>query len=165
MAGKISQFLCADHARLDDALRRATADATRIDHTAYAEFREGLLRHIGMEEKILFPAARSARSGKRIRATAKLSLDHGALAALLVLTPTHSIIAAIRAILNRHNPLEERAGGVYEKCEQALGAEADQIAARLQNTPPVKVKRYNDSVIALESARNALGRAGYELDF
>jgi len=53
MAGKISQFLCADHARLDDVLRRATADVTRIDHTAYAEFREGLLRHIGMEEKIL----------------------------------------------------------------------------------------------------------------
>ena len=165
MAGKISQFLCADHARLDDALRRATADATRIDHTAYAEFREGLLRHIGMEEKILFPAARSARSGKRIRATSKLNLDHGALAALLVLTPTHSIIAAIRTILDRHNPLEEGAGGVYEKCEQALGPEADQIAARLQNTPPVKVKRYNDSVVALESARNALQRAGYELDF
>ena len=139
MAGKISQFLCADHARLDDVLRRATADVTRIDHTAYAEFREGLLRHIGMEEKILFPAARSARSGKRIQATAKLSLDHGALVALLVLTPTHSIIAAIRAILDRHNPLEEGAGGVYEKCEQALGPEADQIAARLQNTPSVNI--------------------------
>ena len=165
MAGKISQFLCADHARLDDVLRRATVDSTRIDHTAYAEFREGLLRHIGMEEKILFPAARSARSGKRIQATAKLSLDHGALVALLVLTPTHSIIAAIRAILDRHNPLEEGAGGVYEKCEQALGAEADQIAARLQNTPPVKVKTYNDSVVALESARNALRRAGCDLDF
>jgi hypothetical protein len=80
-----------------------------------------------MEEKILFPDARSARSGKRIRATPKLSLDHGALVALLVLTPTHSIIAAIRAILDRHNPLEEGAGGVYEKCEQALGAEADQV--------------------------------------
>ena len=121
MAGKISQFLCADHARLDDVLRRATVDSTRIDHIAYAEFREGLLRHIGMEEKILFPAARSARSGKRIRATAKLSLDHGALAALLVLTPTHSIIAAIRAILNRHNPLEERAGGIIREMRASIG--------------------------------------------
>ena len=121
MAGKISQFLCADHARLDDVLRRAAADATRIDHTAYAEFREGLLRHIGMEEKILFPAARSARSGKRIQATAKLSLDHGALVALLVLTPTHSIIAAIRAILDRHNPLEEGAGGIIREMRASIG--------------------------------------------
>jgi len=121
MAGKISQFLCADHARLDDVLRRATADVTCIDHTAYAEFREGLLRHIGMEEKILFPAARSARSGKRIRATAKLSLDHGALAALLVLTPTHSIIAAIRAILDRHNPLEEGDGGIIREMRASIG--------------------------------------------
>ena len=100
-----------------------------------------------------------------LRSIDKLNLDHGALAALLVLTPTHSIVAAIRTILDRHNPLEEGAGGVYEKCEQALGAEADQVAARLQNTPPVKVKRYNDSVTAVESARNALQRAGYELDF
>jgi len=121
MAGNISQFLCADHARLDDALRRATADSTRIDHTAYAEFREGLLRHIGMEEKILFPAARSARSGKRIRATAKLSLDHGVLVALVVLTPTHSIIAAIRAILDRHNPLEEGAGGIIREMRASIG--------------------------------------------
>ncbi len=82
-----------------------------------------------------------------------------------MLTPTHSIIAAIRAILDRHNSLEEGAGGVYEKCEQALGTEADQVAARLQNTPPVKVKRYNDSVIVLESARNALRRTGYDFDF
>lgn len=164
MAGKISQFLCADHQRLDDALRRTTADPSRIDHVAYAEFREGLLRHIGMEEKILFPAARSELSGKTSQATARLHLDHEALAALLVLTPTHSIIAAIRTILDRHNSLEEGAGGVYEKCEQALGPEADQVAASLQNTPPVRVNRYNDSVIAIESARNALRRAGYDLN-
>ena len=43
---------------------------------------------------------------------AKPRLDHGALAALLVLTPTNSIIAAIRAILAAHNPIEEGPDGV-----------------------------------------------------
>ena len=67
MAGKVYRYLADDHARLDDALRRATRDSDRIDQTAYAEFREGLLRHIGMEEKILLPAAsRSPSSPVRI---------------------------------------------------------------------------------------------------
>src|SRR5207247_8666409 len=95
MAGKISQFLCADHARLDDVVRRATVDSTRIDHIGYAEFREGLLRHLGMEVQILFPAARSARSGKRIRATGKLSLDRGGSVESGMLRPTPTIVAAI----------------------------------------------------------------------
>ena len=56
MAGEIYRYLTSDHARLDDALRRATSDADHIDRSAYAEFREGLLHHIGMEEKILLPA-------------------------------------------------------------------------------------------------------------
>jgi len=49
MAGEIYRYLTSDHAQLDDALRRATSDADHIDRSAYAEFREGLLRHIGME--------------------------------------------------------------------------------------------------------------------
>jgi hypothetical protein len=63
---------------------------------AYAEFRAGLRRHIGMEEKILLPAARSANEGEPLASAAKLPLYHGALAALLVPTPTGLIIVAIR---------------------------------------------------------------------
>jgi hypothetical protein len=36
----------------------------RIDAAAYAEFRTGLLNHIGMEEKILLPAAPQARGAQ-----------------------------------------------------------------------------------------------------
>ena len=83
-----------------------------IEPTAYAEFRNGLLRHIGLEEKILLPAARAARSGEPLAIASKLQLDHGALSSLLVPTPTPAIVAVIRAILECHNLLEESPAGV-----------------------------------------------------
>lgn len=163
MNGKIYRYLAEDHERLDDALRRATRDPKSIDASAYAEFREGLLRHIGIEEKILLPAARAAQGGNALAVAARLHLDHGALAALLVPTPTPSIIAAIRTILDRHNPLEEGPAGAYAECERLMGPDADQVFMRVQNAPRVAVAPHVDSLIAMESARNALQRAGYNI--
>ena len=163
LGGKIYSYLANDHARLDGALRRATRDPNQIDWAAYAEFREGLLRHIGMEEKILLPAARSANGRKPLPSVDKLHLDHGALAALLVPTPTSAIIAAIKTILDGHNPLEEGPGGVYEECERLLGTGADEIVLRLQSAPRVAMAPHVDNFTALESARNALRRAGYDV--
>jgi hypothetical protein len=71
----IRQYLVEDHKRLDRALERATRDQHRVDLSAYAEFRGGLLRHIAMEEKILLPAARSANGGQPLAAAATLHLD------------------------------------------------------------------------------------------
>ena len=102
MTDSISRYLADDHRRLEDALRRATSHATGIDLHAYSEFRSGLLRHIGMEEKILLRAAQTARGGDPIPLAARLRLDHGALAALLVPSPTNTIIGAILAILAVH---------------------------------------------------------------
>ena len=161
--GRIYEYLAKDHGRLDDALRRITADPERIDREAYREFREGLLRHIGMEEKILLPAARAAQSGTPIAAAAILRLHHAALAALLVLSPTTAIVDAIRTILHDHNPLEEGPGGVYQQCEQLIGAEANDVLIRLQNAPPVALAKNVDSDIAVESARLSLARAGYNI--
>ena len=90
-------------------------------------------------------------------------MDHGALAALLVLSPTNTIIGAIRAILAAHNPIEEGPNGIYEQCEQLAGSDADQILARLRSAPAVAMGAHVDSPIALESARGALSTAGYDL--
>ncbi len=49
-AGPITDFLVEDHRRLESLLQQAVAHA---EQEAYAQFRAGLLRHIGMEEKIL----------------------------------------------------------------------------------------------------------------
>jgi hypothetical protein len=161
MGGKIHRYLADDHERLDDALRRATRDPERIDREAYAEFREGLLRHIGIEEKILLPAARVAQGGEPLDIAARLHLDHGALAALLVPNPTYAILGIIRSILERHNSLEEGDDGAYAECERLIGPDIDQVLLRIQNAPRVAVAPHVDSDLAMDSARNALRRAGY----
>jgi hypothetical protein len=147
MAGPIYRFLVEDHARLDAALVRGD----------YPEFREGLLRHIGMEQKILLPIIGPTSLAERIH------LDHGALAALLVPTPTPLILTAMRTILENHNPLEEGPGGLYEECERLLGSDVQQVLIRLQNAPPVPVARHVDNKTSMDSARAALQRAGYSI--
>src|ERR1043166_7288565 len=127
MSGKIHSYLASDHDRLDALLERAGSDTARFDAAAYAEFRSGLLKHIGMEEKVLFPAARKVRGGEVLSMAGRLRLDHGALTALLVPSPTPSIVTAIRAILEAHNPMEEDSGGIYDQCEALAGAEAERI--------------------------------------
>ena len=51
MASQIRRYLADDHTRLGALLEKAWAKPGLIDREAYAEFRAGLLRHIGLEEK------------------------------------------------------------------------------------------------------------------
>ena len=75
----IRSFLERDHQQLDQLLTRASGDLDNIDMEAFDEFRCGLLKHIGMEEKILLPAIRRLRGGEPLAIAAKLRLDHGAI--------------------------------------------------------------------------------------
>jgi hypothetical protein len=165
MPGKIYRYLADDHERLDDLLDRAVS-GEMIDAAAYHQFRVGLLKHIGMEEKILLPAAQRLRGGEPLPVAAKLRLDHGALVALLVPSPTRRVIAALRAILKLHNPIEEDPGGMYETCEElaGAGAEVDKILRQLQEAPEVRVLPHVDSPFVMEATRRALARAGYDLE-
>jgi hypothetical protein len=164
MPGKIYRYLAGDHARLDGLLQRATIHPDTIEPSAYAEFRAGLLKHIGMEEKILLPAAQRLRGGEPLSIASKLRLDHGALAALLVPTPTPAIVAAIRTILKAHNPIEEGPGGLYEECETLAGAEAEQILAQLRSAHEVKIAPHMDAPKVIEATRRALAKAGYDIE-
>jgi hypothetical protein len=160
--GPISRLLTADHERLAALLDRAFATAGAIDREAYAAFRKDLLRHIGMEEKILLPAAQRARGGEPLPSAARLRLDHGALAALLVPSPTRAIGDAIRSILERHDALEEEPGGPYEACERLVAPEVDDLLAALAAAPDVPVHDHVDGPLVVEAARRALMRAGYD---
>jgi len=164
MAGAIARCLEDDHRRLETLLKQASDHGEQIEPAAYSQFRAGLLRHISMEEKILLPAARTANGGKPLPRVERLHLDHGALAALLVPTPTRVIVEAIRAILDRHNVIEEGPNGVYEECERLPGFDTDAILKRLQSAPPVAMAPHADSPIAFQSMRAALNRAGYLFD-
>ena len=144
----ITRYLEDDHRRME-----------RFLNNDYPQFRGALLRHIGMEEKILFPAIRG------VPGLEQLHLDHGALAALLVPTPTPEILNAIRSILERHNLLEEGPNGIYRQIEKlATPEDASRILAKLQSAPPVAMNPHVDNATAMASMHAALARAGYSFN-
>jgi hypothetical protein len=145
MAGPLHRFFAADHRRLDGLLRRSLADPGRVDLVPFGEFRAGILRHIGMEERYLFAIAKEARGGRPLDLAARLRVDHGAIAALLVPTPTPAIADGLLSVLVPHNRREEEAGGVYAAADEALGpSEAERLVAELQAFPDPPLKPYND---------------------
>ncbi len=156
MPGPIHQFLAEDHARLEALLTEAVAASGGVDLAAYGAFREGLLRHIALEEKVLLPAARRASGGDPVAQARRIRVDHGAMAALLVPAPTPEIAAEIRKILDPHNALEESAGGLYDSCDALLAAQAGALLERMRAYPAVKVARYHDGPRVCRTAEEAL---------
>lgn len=153
--GPVVKLLAADHLMLDAMLSGAVARPGELDRQAFDDFRAGLLRHIAIEEKILLSEAREARGGEPLPEARRLRVEHGALAALLVPTPTPELVEEIRKILGPHNDLEE-AGGVYERCEALLADRAEEILQRIRTYPPVKVARYQDGPRVCRTAEEAL---------
>lgn len=161
----ILEFLAGDHARLDSLLATATAEGERIDLAAFGAFRAGLLRHIALEEKILIPAATAALGGEPPQLARRLRIEHGALAALLVPTPTSAIAGELRKILVPHNEAEEGPGGLYETCDSLLSGEtADALLERMHSYPAVKVARYQDGPRVCRTAEEALRVSSLQAD-
>lgn len=156
----IAEFLARDHDRLDALFSKACADAGRVDLEAYEEFRRGLLKHVGMEELILIPAARRL-SGKAVELAERTRLDHAALTSLLIPAPTYRILSALRAVLEPHNRMEEEDGGLYAQCEGVLGAEAGAVLVRLRAAPDIPPAAHVDGPRVSASIGRALSAAGY----
>lgn len=156
---KITEYLARDHVRLHALLARATSGAA-FDAEAFERFRAGLLRHIGIEEKVLLPAVRKARGGVPIERARDLRVDHAALTSLLVPTPDGAIVAEILSILEPHDFKEEGAGGVYEECEGALPeGESDALAERAAAFPEVPLAPHFDGRGTVRTAALALASA------
>lgn len=162
MKGAVTRYLADDHDRLDGILKRALRDPGAIDAGAYAEFRAGLLRHIRMEENVMLPEVARLQGGRQAAVAERLRLDHGAIVALMVPSPTPSIVATLLRILGAHNALEEKDGGVYELVDTLAGPGAQTLLARLKAVPPVPVLPHNDRPGILDATRRAVARAGYE---
>lgn len=159
--GPIYRFLRGEHERLDRLLDAAGDFASTSGAEAYAQFRRALLRHISMEEKVLLPDAERRRGAPHPLA-ARLRLDHGAMAALMMPSVSRAILQALHTILAAHNPLEESPGGVYDACEALAGSDAARLLAAIEATPEVPVKPHLDSEKTLAAVRHALERAGYD---
>lgn len=150
-AGPLHRFFAADHDRLDALLRRALAGTGPVDPALFGEFRAGLLRHIGMEEKVLFAVAREARGGTPLALAERLRVDHGAIVALLVPTPTRALVDQLLSVLGPHNRREEQDGGVYAAADAAIGPVAgERLAEALRDFPEPPLKPYNDAPAVLK---------------
>lgn len=155
--GPLHRFFAEDHRRLDSLLRKTVAGEGPLDLSAYEAFRRGLLRHIGMEEKVLFVAARAARAGEPLAIAARLRVDHGALTALVVPTPTREIVARLLSVLGPHNRREEEPNGAYDACDEALGpAAAGRLIAELERFPEPPLKPCNDAPEVFRHIENTL---------
>ncbi|SRR6185312_5909889 len=157
-------FFTADHHRLENLLNQATAEAGEIKLEYYQQFRCGLLRHIKMEEKILFPAAKKVNIELMEKIAPRYRLEHGALTSLMVPPPTVSLIKVIRYVLEKHDFAEEEVGGLYDICEALTHDETQELLDQLAKAEEVPLHPPNPAPIAIEAARRALARAGYNFD-
>jgi hemerythrin superfamily protein len=160
----IYQFFTNDHRRIDELLDKATADLTSVKEEYYQQFRTGLLKHIKMEEKILFPAAQKANGNVPLPLAAKLRLDHGALTSLMVVSPSPEVIKVLRYVLDKHDLLEEEPGGMYDVCERLTEGETNALLLQLEDVTEVPVHPYNEAGYALDVAKRTLLRAGFDFD-
>ncbi len=157
-------FFTNDHRRIEILLDNATENTDSVNMEYYHQFRTGLLKHIKMEEKILFPAAQKANNNTPLPLAAKLRLDHGAITALMVVPPTPDVISVLRHVLEKHDLLEEEPHGMYEICEQLTADETSAILEELASVADVPVQPHNPAHYALEAAKRALLRAGFDFD-
>ena len=106
-----------------------------------------------------------ARGGDPLPRARQLRLDHGAIAAMLVPSPTPAGIARLRAMLALHDDLEEGSAGVYADCDQLLAGESATLIAQLRDYPPVRTAPHNDDPAVERHITETLALAGRTLNF
>jgi hypothetical protein len=144
VVGPIERFMAEDHASIDRSLAASERPDGSIDELAYARFRHDLLRHIGMEEKILLPYARRRRGGEPLVIAAQLRKDHSEIARLLVRSPSPARLDALRALLAQHNAIEEGSTGLYAACDALASEGSSAIVEQLHSQPTVPLAAYYD---------------------
>ncbi len=158
---RVTDVLIADHDRLHALIHTAMTEPV-FNTEAFAEFRVGLLRHIGIEERILFPAVTQARGGEPLSRALALRIDHAALSTLLVPTPDAALCAEILLILTPHDAKEEGDDGVYAECEALLSAEESAaLADRAAATPSPRCSAHYDGDNIPRTAAGAMEKASY----
>lgn len=82
----------------------------------------------------------------------------------MVCVPTPEVIQVVNHILEQHDILEEKEGGMYEACEKLTQNETDQILETLRKTTPVPVHPFNEADYVLDVAKRSVARAGFDFD-
>ncbi|MCC6644047.1 MAG: hemerythrin domain-containing protein [Polyangiaceae bacterium] len=150
--GPIEAVLAADHRRLEGLLARAEEG----DQEAYEGLRSGLLRHIGVEEKIVLPTLRAA--GHEAPVARQLKLDHSAIVAMLVPSPSPALLRRLAEFLALHDPLEEGAAGVYRLADTRL-ADPAALLPLIEAAPSPPLAAHFDGERAHAAIELLFGRA------
>jgi hypothetical protein len=151
----IRDYLERDHEELRALLARADRGPI-LDVIAFEEFRSRLLRHIGIEEKVLLPAVREVLGGSLSRAR-EIRVQHGAIASLLVPTPDLALVSELRALLATHDMLEEGEAGIYAECARSLGVDrCVALAHAAASFPEVPAARHFDGEHVVRTADAAM---------
>jgi iron-sulfur cluster repair protein YtfE (RIC family) len=115
MTDTINGFLAADHDRLDGLFaefQKGTREDPARARESFAEFRRGLLRHIGWEETLLFPVFEE-RMGASAGPTAVMRSEHAHIKDYLqrlesgLGTDTSALESGLLSVLGPHNMKEE----------------------------------------------------------
>jgi hypothetical protein len=93
---------------------------------------------------------------------AQLRLDHGAIAAMLVLDPSPVVARALRTVLSVHNRIEEGEEGIYEQCIELLAEHAGSVFADLERSPQIPLASRAQGQQLVDAAKRCLGRAGHD---
>lgn len=160
----LQQFFTEDHHRIETLLIKATPPSEEINLEYYLQFRAALLKHIKMEETILFPAVKRVSAETMQHTITKFRVEHGALTSLMVPTPTFALIKVIRYVLQKHDFEEEKPCGLYEVCETLTKHETNELLQQLKQTSDLPLNPLNPSPAALETAKRSLLRAGFNFD-
>lgn len=152
MTETIASVLTRDHGRIATLLGQARAG----DVAAYAHARSALLRHIGIEEKIVLPALRAV--GPLPDFVPALRRDHAAIAALLVPSPSPVILDCLEALLARHDTIEEGPEGLYAIADRTVH-DAGELLARMDATAAPPLAPHFDGERAFEAIDALLARA------
>jgi len=143
--GSVTELLCHDHRRLDSLLAEAkrclvAGDFPRAS-ARFAGFRDGLERHIAVEEEILFPAFETFTGGAGRGPTEVMRSEHAELRRLMAEVAASfergdgegyaTPLAALTARIYAHNGKEERI--LYPAIEHAA-REAGALEELLRRT-------------------------------
>jgi len=147
----VSDYLEADHRRLDDILLRTQAKVAAGDMAGaavlFAPFHDGLLRHIRIEEDLVFPDFEAATGmGGGGGPTGVMRTEHTEIKRLLALLKTHlgsaapaaaefeRLRAALVAVLSGHNMKEEQI--LYPMTDRMVpAARLRDLMSKIRDTP------------------------------
>jgi hemerythrin-like domain-containing protein len=140
-----TQILPDHHRHCDDLFVAAEESARRGDWgaaaPAFERFHEQMKAHFAAEEELLFPAFESA-TGMSAGPTSMMRHEHeqmrSLLAQLSAACEAHDgdaysgVAETLLMLMQQHNMKEENI--LYPMCDQALGAEAERIGAKMGAT-------------------------------